>query len=64
MAKKTHTKRWRYVPKGKERNRSPRLKTFLTEIAAKKHAESLGLKNFKVQRMNFGLGKKFKIILE
>ncbi|MBI2148206.1 hypothetical protein HYU23_00850 [Candidatus Woesearchaeota archaeon] len=64
MTKKTHTKRWRYIPKGKERNRTSRFKTFDTDEAANKYASSLGLKKFKVQRTNFGLGKKFKIILE
>ncbi len=64
MAKKIHTKRLRYIPRGNERNRAPRLKTFLTEDAAKKYAESLKLKNYKVQKTNFGLGRKFKIVLE
>ncbi len=64
MATKLHTRRARYIPKGKERGRAQRMKTFLTEEAAKKYATSLGLKGFKVQRTNYGLGKKFKIILE
>lgn len=64
MVKKIHTRRLRYMPKGKERNRMSRMKTFLTEAAAKKHAESKGLKNFKIVKMNYGLGKKFKIVLE
>lgn len=64
MVGKIHTRRWRYIPKGSERNRSGRFKTFESEDAAKKYAASIGLKAFKVQRTNFGLGKKFKIILE
>lgn len=64
MVKKTHTKRWRYIPKGNERNRKERFKTFETEELAKKHAESLKLKKYRVHRTNFGLGRKFKIVLE
>jgi|GEM_PF-4383930 len=64
MASKVHTRRLRYIPKGKERNRAPRMKTFLLEAAAIKHAEFLGLKGFKVIKSNLGLGKKFKIVLK
>jgi len=64
MVKKIHTRRLRYIPKGKERNRAGRFKTFLTEEAAKNHAEALGLKNYKIHKTSFGLGKKFKITLE
>ena len=64
MAKRIHTRRLRYIPKGSERNRDKRLKTFSTEEAAKIYAERLSLKNYKIQRTNFGLGKKFKIVLE
>lgn len=64
MAKKIHTRRWRYTPKGPERNRKKRLKTFSSDAAAKKYIELLGLKKFKVIRTNYGLGKKFKIVKE
>ncbi|HLC58313.1 MAG TPA: hypothetical protein VJI68_00470 [Candidatus Nanoarchaeia archaeon] len=64
MVRKMHTRRLRYIPKGNERNRTSRLKTFLTEAAAKKHAEELGIKKFTVIRSKFGLSKKFKIIPE
>ncbi len=64
MAQKIHTRRLRYIPRGKERNRCSRLKTFLTEELAKEYAKSEGFKAFKIQKTNFGLGKKFKIILE
>lgn len=64
MAKKIHTRRWRYRPKGPERNRKHRLKTFSSDVAANKYAESIGLKKFKVIRTNYGLGKKFKIVKE
>lgn len=64
MTKKIHGRRRRYIPRGKERNRSKRLKTFSTEDAAKKYAQAIGLKNFRVAKTNFGLGRKFKIILE
>ena len=64
MVKKIHTKQWRYVAKGPERNRKPRFKTFLDETKAKAHAESLGLKNYKIIKSNYGLSKKFKIVLE
>ena len=64
MVRKIHGRRKRYMPKGKERGRKPRFKTFFTEEGAKKHAESLGLKKYRVYRSNYGLGKKFKIVLE
>ena len=64
MAKKIHGRRRRYMPRGTERNRAPRLKSFLTEAAATKHAENLGLKNYKVYKTSFGLGKKFRIKVE
>jgi hypothetical protein len=64
MAKKIHARRKRYMPRGNERNRAPRLKSFLTVEAATKHAQSLGLKKFKIARTNFGLGKKFRIHVE
>ncbi len=64
MPKRIHTRRRRYIPVGNERNRKKRMKTFSSEDAAKKYAESLGLKNFKVVRLNFGLSKKFKIVKE
>lgn len=64
MPAKMHPKQWRYVPIGKERNRKSRFKTFLDETKAKEYAEKLKLKNFKVVKTNFGLGRKFKIVLE
>ncbi len=64
MAGKIHTRRWRYIPKGPERNRKPRLKTFKTEEEAKKYAESLKLKNYRIAKANYGLSKKYKIFLE
>ena len=64
MAGKIHGRRRRYIPKGPERNRKSRFKTFGKEEDAIKHAESLGLKKFKVIRTNYGLGKKFKIVAE
>lgn len=64
MVKKIHTRRRRYLAVGPERNRKKRLKTFVSEDAAKKYAESLGLKKFKVIRTNFGLGRKFKVVEE
>ena len=59
-----HTKQWRYVPRGKERNRKPRFKTFLDETKAKEYAEKLKLNNYKIIKARFGLSKKFKIVLE
>lgn len=59
-----HPKQWRYIPRGPERNRKPRMKTFLDETKAKAYAESLKLKNYKIIKSNFGLSKKFKIVLE
>lgn len=52
------------MPAGAERNRKPRLKTFLSEEKAKEYAQSQGYKNFKVVKSRFGLSKKFKIVLE
>jgi len=64
MAKRLHTRKKRYLPKGPERNRKKRFKTFLDETKAKTYAESLGLKKYKVVKSNYGLSKKFKIVLE
>ena len=64
MTKKIHGRRLRYIPQGKERGRKPRFKTFDTEVAAKKHAETKGLKKYRIYRSNYGIGKKFKIVLE
>ena len=63
MAKKLHGRRRRYLPVGNERGRKPRIKTFLTEDAAEKHAEKLKLKNYKILKTNYGLGKKYKIVI-
>ena len=52
------------MPRGPERNRKRRLKTFSSEDGAKKYAESLGFKKFSVVKTNFGLGRKFKIVKE
>ena len=52
------------MPVGNERNRKKRLKTFTSEEAAKKYAEGLELKKFKILKVNFGLSKKFKILQE
>jgi len=64
MVKKRHTKQWRYVTRGKERNRKPRFKTFLDEGKAKAYAEGLKLNNYKIIKSRLGLSKKFKIVLE
>lgn len=64
MATKIHTKTKRYLPKGPERNRKPRFKTFLDAGKAKEHAEKLKLKKYSIVKMNYGLGKKYKIMLE
>ncbi len=64
MAKRVHTRRRRYMPVGNERNRKKRLKTFTSEEAAKKYAEGLKLKKFKILKVNFGLSRKFKIMEE
>lgn len=64
MAKKIHTRRRRYAPSGPERNRKKRFKTFKTEDQAKAYAEKLKLNNYKVVKTNYGLGKKFKVVLE
>ncbi len=64
MAGKIHTRKKRYLPVGNERNRKSRMKTFASEEAAKKYAESLGLKKYIVCRGNYGLSRKFKIVLE
>ncbi len=63
MVKTIHTRRARYIPVGKQRNRASRFKTFLTEEAADKYAKSLKLENYIVKKAQFGLSKKFKIIL-
>ncbi len=52
MARKVHTKRRRYLPRGNERNRKPRMKTFLTIEAAKKYAEGLKLKKYSENIIN------------
>lgn len=62
MAKKIHGRRMRYIPRGNERNRKSRLKTFNKEEDAKRYAEGLGLGKFKVVRTKYGLGRKFKIV--
>jgi len=64
MVKKIHGRRLRYIPKGNERNRKNRMKTFENEEQANKYANSLGLKKFKVVKTNYGLGRKFKIVIE
>lgn len=64
MVRKIHTKRWRYIPIGPERNRSKRPKTFLDQTKAKEYAEKLKLKNYKIEKVNFGLSKKYRIVLE
>lgn len=64
MVGKLHKRKERYLARGRERNRSCRFKTFASEEAAKKYAEGLGLKDFKIRRTRCGLGKKFKVILE
>jgi hypothetical protein len=63
MAKVIHTRRARYIPVGKQRNRTPRFKTFLTQEAAEAHAKFLELTEYTVARSNHGLSKKFKIVL-
>ncbi len=62
MVKALHGRRLRYIPRGNERNRKGRLKTFNTEEAAKKYALSLGLKKFEIVRTNYGLGRKYKVV--
>lgn len=62
MAKKIHGRRRRYIPEGNERNRKSRFKTFSKEEDAKKYAETLKLKKFKIVKTNYGLGRKFKIV--
>ena len=64
MVKRIHGRRRRYIPRGNERNRKSRLKTFLKEEDAKRYAGSLKLKKFKIVRTNYGLGRKFKIVVE
>ena len=64
MPKTMHTKQWRYIPRGNERNRKPRLKTFLEESKAKEHAEKLKLKNYTIIKSRYGLSKKYKIVPE
>ena len=47
------------------RNRARRLKTFKNEEAAKKYAESLGIKNFELRNSKPGsTEKKIKIIVK
>ena len=64
MVKKMHPRQWRYIPKGPERNRKSRFKTFLDEKKAEEHAKKLNLKNFKIVKARYGLSKKYKIVLE
>lgn len=49
--------------KGKEKplQRKRRAKTFASEEQAKANAEKRGLKGYKIERLNFGISKKFKI---
>ena len=65
---KIHTRRKRMLgqaahQKGKagplQRKRRP--KTFASEALAKAHAEKIGLKKYSIERLNFGISKKFKI---
>ena len=63
MVKRFHTRKLRYLPKGPERNRLKRFKTFTDESKAKAYAESLG-KGYKAVKSNYGLSKKYKIIFE
>ena len=49
--------------KGKEGSlqRKRRPKTFASEELAKANAEKRGLKGYKIERLNFGISKKFKV---
>ena len=40
------------------------MKTFNTEKLAKEYAEKLKIKNYSIEKMRYGLGKKYKIVLE
>jgi len=64
MVKKIHGRRKRYIPISDLRNRKPRMKTFNTEKLAKEYAEKLKIKNYSIEKMRYGLGKKYKIVLE
>ncbi len=44
------------------RNRKPRPKTFKSEEAANKYAESKGIKSFELVRLRHGLSSKVKIV--
>lgn len=44
------------------RHRAKRPRTFSSEDKAKKWAESQGIKNFNIVRLNSGLSKKLKIV--
>ncbi len=65
---KIHTRRKRMLRqaahlKGKEGplQRKRRPKTFASEEQAKIHAQKVGLKNYIIERLNFGISKKFKV---
>ena len=62
MVKKLHQKTKRYLPRAKRKPRGDRLKSFKSEEAAKKWAESNGIKDYSVKRLQFGLSKKCVVI--
>lgn len=62
MSKKIHTRRRRYLPKGNERNRKKRGRTFFSLEEARIYAEKHEIKDYAVERMNYGLSRKFRIV--
>ena len=61
MTGKLHTRKKRYLTLGIERNRKPRPKTFHSELEAKNYADRTGMKDYLIERMNYGLSKKFRL---
>jgi len=62
MAHKIHGRKRRYLARGSERNRKVRPKTFKSEQLAKTYAEKQGIKEYLIERMNYGLSNKFRIV--
>lgn len=62
MAHKIHGRKRRYLARGPERNRKKRPKTFKSEQLAKAYAQSQGIKEYLIEKMNYGLSKKFRIV--
>ncbi|HLC86424.1 MAG TPA: hypothetical protein VJG30_04005 [Candidatus Nanoarchaeia archaeon] len=62
MTHKIHGRKRRYLARGPERNRKARPKTFKSEAEARKYAEKHVIKEYLIERMNYGLSKKFRIV--